>query len=96
MTGRLLQVVWRFSRNRVSGKPGAVHYLGTEAITRVTSHKRSSNLIAWPSKLTPQAVRVEVDKACQNGKEATLRDVLWVTTVELVVKGGGPSQPEGK
>jgi putative transposase len=25
MTDRLLQVAWRFSRNRVSGKPGAVH-----------------------------------------------------------------------
>jgi hypothetical protein len=75
------------------------YYLGTEAVTRVTSPRRSttgrsSNLIAWPSKSTPQGVRVEVDKACQRGNnKATLRDVLWVTTVELVAKEGGPPQP---
>lgn len=61
------------------------YYLGTEALR--VALKRSVDVgIVCPSKLSPQAVRVEVDKGCQEEKEESLRVVLWVTTVELGVK----------
>ena len=61
------------------------YYLGTQALK--VALKESADIgIAWPSKLSPQAVRIEVDKHCQKPKPASLRDVLWPTTVELAVK----------
>lgn len=61
------------------------YYLGTEAI-RVALKSSVDTGIVWPSKLSPHAVRLEVDKGCQKDKAATLRDVLWVGTAELGIQ----------
>jgi hypothetical protein len=61
------------------------YYLGTEAL-KVRLKSSVDVEIVWPSKMSVQAVRVEVDQRCQKEKEATLRDVLWLTTAELGVK----------
>jgi hypothetical protein len=72
------------------------YYLGTEAV-RVSLKSAIDIGITWPSKLTPQDVRVEVDKVCQKDTGATVRDVLWLTTAELGVKGEtGRPQPKEK
>lgn len=65
------------------------YHAGTEAL-RVGLKSSVDTGIAWPSKLSVEAVRDEVDKRCQKG--GALRDVLWLTTVELGVKPevGGP------
>jgi len=68
------------------------YYLGTEAV-RVALKSSTDIGIIWPSKLNPEAVRAEVDKVCQKG--GTVRDVLWLTTAELGVKGG-VQRPKGK
>jgi len=61
------------------------YYLGTEALK--IALKSSVDIgIVWPSKLSPQAVRIEVDKQCQKDKAANVRDVLWVTTAELGIQ----------
>jgi hypothetical protein len=63
------------------------YYLGTEAVR--VSRKSSVNIgLAWPPKLTPQDVRMEVDKLCHKDSPASVREVLWVKTVELGVKTG--------
>ncbi len=61
------------------------YYLGTEAL-KVRLKSSVDVGIVWPSKMSAQAVRVEVDQRCQKEKGATLRDVLWLTTAELGVK----------
>lgn len=61
------------------------YYLGTEALK--IALKSSVDIgIVWPSKLSPQAVRIEVDKQCQKDKAASLRSVLWVSTAELGIR----------
>jgi hypothetical protein len=72
------------------------YYLGTEAVR--VSLKGSIDIgVTWPSRLSPQDVRVEVDKVCQKDTDATVRDVLWLTTAELGVKGkAGRPQPREK
>lgn len=61
------------------------YYLGTEAFKAAL--KSSVDVgIAWPSKLTPRTVRIEIDKRCQKEGTASVKDVLWVTTGELGVK----------
>lgn len=61
------------------------YYLGTVALQ--VRLKSSVDIgIVWPSKMSPRAIRAEVDQRCQNEKGATLRDVLWLTTAELGVK----------
>lgn len=69
------------------------YYLGTQALeARFRAEKIlwKHDEIVWPSKSSPYTVRIEVDKGCEKGlekdKSATLRDVLWVTTVEMAVK----------
>jgi hypothetical protein len=61
------------------------YYLGTEAF-KVALKSSVDVGIAWPSKLTPRTVRLEVDKRCQKEGGGSIRDVLWVTTAELGVK----------
>ncbi len=61
------------------------YYLGTEAL-KIALKLSVDYGIAWPSKLGPQAVRMEADKECQKDKEETLRDVLWLVTTELGIK----------
>lgn len=62
------------------------YYIGTQAL-KVSLHSRSVEYdISWPSKVSPQAVREHVDQRCQKEEGASLRDVLWVATVELGVK----------
>ncbi len=68
--------------------------LGTEAL-RVALKSSVDIGIAWPSKLSVEAVRAEADRGCQKQKGGTWRDVLWLTTVELAVKpevGSPPSK----
>ena len=61
------------------------YYVGTEALR--IALKRSVDIgIIWPSKLSPQAVRIGVDKGCQKDKAARLRSVLWLTTAELGIQ----------
>jgi hypothetical protein len=61
------------------------YYLGTEAF-KVALKSSVDVGIAWPSKLTPRTVRLEVDKRCPKEGGASISDVLWVTTGELGVK----------
>ena len=61
------------------------YYLGTEAL-RIRLKAAVDAGIVWPSRLSSRAVRVEVDKACQKERGASLRDALWVTTTELGVR----------
>jgi len=60
------------------------YYLGTAAL-KVRLNIMDVGFPLWPSNMSVQAVRVEVDHRCQEekNKNATLRDVLYVTTVEL-------------
>lgn len=64
------------------------YYLGSEAL--MVSLKRKQNpdhgWLVWPSKSSPRAVRIEVDKGCEKEKGAKLRDVLYVSTAEMGVK----------
>jgi len=61
------------------------YHLGTQAL-RVALKSSVDNPILWPSQVTPQTVRVEVERRCQREKEARLRDVLWLTTAEMAIK----------
>ena len=61
------------------------YYLGTEAL-RIALKSSVDIGIVWPSKLSPQAVRIDVDKRCQKDKAARLRSVLWLTTAELGIQ----------
>jgi len=61
------------------------YYLGTVAL-KVRLKSSVDVGIVWPSHMSAQAVRVEVDQRCQKETKATLRDVLWLTTAELGVK----------
>lgn len=61
------------------------YHLGTQALKAALKSSVDVGIV-WPSKMSTQAVRVEIDQKCQKEKGATLRDVLWVTTVELSVK----------
>ena len=61
------------------------YYLGTEGF-KVALKSSVDAGIAWPSKLTPRTVRLEVDKRCQKEVGASISDVLWITTAELGVK----------
>jgi hypothetical protein len=45
--------------------------------------------------MNPQTMRVQVDKGCLESNGATVREVLWVTAVELGVKGKAAG-PQGK
>ena len=73
------------------------YYLGTQGLkARFRAEKMlwEDDETVWPSKSSPHTVRIEVDKGCEKGREkdrekdkaAKLRDVLWVTTVEMAVK----------
>lgn len=59
---------------------------GAQLAAPLTAKDDGITGMIWPTKLTPEVVRMEVDKACQKGDEATVREVLWVTTVELGAK----------
>lgn len=61
------------------------YYLGTEAL-KITLKSSVDIGIVWPSKLSPQAVRMEVDKGCQKEATASLRDTLFVLTGELGIR----------
>jgi hypothetical protein len=60
------------------------YYLGGEALKTRLGGKDLG--ITWPANSTPQAVRLEVDKHCAKDRNGSLRDTLWVTTIELSVK----------
>ena len=57
------------------------YYFGSQALG-VTLKQSGDNGLTWPSKSSPQTVRMEVDKRCQKDKGAKLRDVLWICTAE--------------
>jgi hypothetical protein len=61
------------------------YYFGTEAL-RIALKSSVDIGIVWPSKLSPQAVRIEVDKRCEKDNEAKLRSVFWITTTELGIQ----------
>ena len=61
------------------------YYLGTEALKIALKSSVDAGII-WPSKLSPQAVRIEVDKGCQKEATASLRDTLFVLTAELGIR----------
>ena len=69
------------------------YYLGTEAL-KVALKSSVDVGITWPSKMSVPEVRSEVDKGCRKDAGASLRDTLWVTTVELGVKGDKSPQPK--
>ena len=76
-----------YNASPVDTRQAIIHgyYLGTEAL-KVALKSSVDSGIVWPSKLSPQAVRMEVDKGCQEEKGESVRVVLWVATVELGVK----------
>jgi hypothetical protein len=61
------------------------YYVGTEAL-RIGLKRSFTTGLAWPSKASRRAVRLEVDKRCEQAKRANLNDILWVTTTEMAVK----------
>jgi len=62
------------------------YYLGTQALKVRLKKGRIGFPIAWPSKSSPETVRIEVDKTCEKDKGAKLHDALWVATAEMAVK----------
>ena len=70
------------------------YYLGTEAL-KIALKSKVDIGITWPSRMSVPEVRAEVDKGCRKEAGASLRDTLWVTTVELGVKGDSAKGDKG-
>jgi len=64
------------------------YYLGTQALKVKLRESRGGFPTAWPPESSPKTVRIELDRNCAEDKNkgATLRDALYVVTVEMAVK----------
>lgn len=61
------------------------YYIGTNVL-RLGLKIRKDVGLAWPSKSTPQSVRLEAEQRCAKEKAGTVRDVLWLVTAERAVR----------
>jgi len=60
------------------------YHLGTRALRSRLGGKDIG--IVWPEHSTVEAVRIELNQRCTKDRTATVREVLWVITVEMSVK----------
>ena len=60
------------------------YFLGTKAMGLALSTPRELSLVVWPH-ADPRDVKAKVDQNCRSTghRNSTLRDVLWLTTVEM-------------
>ena len=60
------------------------YFLGAKAVGLTLNTPRELSLVVWPE-ADPREVKAQVDQNCRGAgqRNSTLRDVLWLTTVEM-------------
>jgi hypothetical protein len=71
------------------------YFVGTEAYNVAFKPPPEGWWILWPPKTDDLAVKSEVDKHCQKpeNRDTALRDVLYVTTLEMSLQLQSKTKP---